>query len=325
MVLEVRRADEASLHDEWAKLLARHAAPAPFLHPTWHRVWLEEFHSGRKSVVLSVHDDASLVGVAPLLREGARLTFAGDPSICDYMDVVHAPERAEAIFGVLLDALQDERWSELDLWGLRDGSPTIDAFAEAAEAGGFAVERELETHAPRVALPGSWEEYLTALPKKARHELRRKLRRFSAAGQVELCVYTTPTEVELRLPTLLRFMVESRLDKAAFLSEQMARFFHRMASALAEEGLVRLYELELNGRVVASVLCFDQGGALSLYNSGYDPAYAGLSPGIVSKALCLKDAIESGRRCVDFLRGREPYKHDLGGHDQPIYRLRVRR
>jgi CelD/BcsL family acetyltransferase involved in cellulose biosynthesis len=109
------------------------------------------------------------------------------------------------------------------------------------------------------------------------------------------------------------------------MSEQMGRFFHRMAPALADEGLVRLYELELDSKPVASVLCFDQGGQLYLYNSGYDPAFAERSVGIVSKAYCLSDAIEARRHCVDFLRGHEPYKYDLGGQDQQIYTATVRR
>jgi CelD/BcsL family acetyltransferase involved in cellulose biosynthesis len=120
-------------------------------------------------------------------------------------------------------------------------------------------------------------------------------------------------------------MVESRGDKANFMSEQMGRFFHRMAPALAEEGLVRLCELELNGSAISSVLCFDQGKRLFLYNSGYDPAYAQFSVGLASKALVLQDAIESGHACVDFLRGHEPYKYDLGAVDRQIYKATIRR
>jgi CelD/BcsL family acetyltransferase involved in cellulose biosynthesis len=176
-----------------------------------------------------------------------------------------------------------------------------------------------------VELAASWDEYLSSLGKKDRHELRRKLRRLQSAGDLELHTYTTPQDVEAHLPVLLRLMVESRRDKANFMSEQMGRFFHRMAPVMAQEGMVRLYELELDGKAVASVLCFDQARRLFLYNSGYDPEYASLSVGLASKALCLRDAIESGYRRVDFLRGHEPYKYDLGGRDQTIYRCVVRR
>jgi CelD/BcsL family acetyltransferase involved in cellulose biosynthesis len=120
-------------------------------------------------------------------------------------------------------------------------------------------------------------------------------------------------------------MVESRTDKASFMSEQMARFFHRMVPELAREGLVRLYELELEGRSIASILCFDQGGQFYLYNSGYEPEYAAMSAGLVSKALCVRDAVECGRHCVDTLRGAEPYKYDLGAKDRTVYTCTIRR
>jgi CelD/BcsL family acetyltransferase involved in cellulose biosynthesis len=98
-----------------------------------------------------------------------------------------------------------------------------------------------------------------------------------------------------------------------------------MASALSAEGLIRLFMLRVNSKPAAAVLCFDAGSHLYLYNSGYDPEFSGLSVGLVSKALCLKWAIEEGMSGLDFLRGDESYKYDLGARDQKIYRLTLRR
>ena len=325
MAFTVQREDMASLQGEWVEALDRHPEPAPFLHPVWHQVWLDEFQDGRELLLLSVRDGDALMGVAPLMRENGHLSLLGHSSICDYMDFVVTPERSREFFSALLDELLKEEWSELNLWGVRDGSSTLTELPALAEAAGLAFEQETEAVSPRVELPGSWDDYVSSLSKKDRHELRRKLRRLQAAGELEMKVYTSPEDVETHLPVLLRFMVDSRADKAHFMSEQMGRFFHRMAPALAREGLIRLYELELDGKPVASVLCFDQGGQLFLYNSGYDPDYAPLAVGLASKALCLRDAIEIGRHCVDFLRGHEPYKYDLGGKDQTIYRCVIRR
>jgi CelD/BcsL family acetyltransferase involved in cellulose biosynthesis len=83
--------------------------------------------------------------------------------------------------------------------------------------------------------------------------------------------------------------------------------------------------LRVNSKPAAAVLCFDAGSYLYLYNSGYDPEFSGLSVGLVSKALCLQWAIEQGMTGLDFLRGDEPYKYDLGAQDQKIYRLTLRR
>jgi CelD/BcsL family acetyltransferase involved in cellulose biosynthesis len=45
----------------------------------------------------------------------------------------------------------------------------------------------------------------------------------------------------------------------------------------------------------------------------------------MSKALLIKDAIEIGRTAVDFMRGDESYKYDLGGQDRKVCRMVLRR
>ncbi len=325
MTYSVRREELAQLQPEWARLLERQPDPVPFQHPAWQRVWLEVFQDGRDLLLFSARDGDELVGVAPLLRDGDSLTLVGHYSICDYMDFVVAPDRCRDVFDAILTTLTKEDWSQLDLRGLRDGSTTLTELAAVAESAGLTVEREEEAVAPRVELPGDWEEYVSSLAKKNRHELRRKLRNLQGEGDLQLQTYTSREDVEAHLPILLRFMVDSRQDKANFMSEQMGLFFHKATQALAEEGLLSLYELELNGKPVASVLCFDQGGQLYLYNSGYDPEYARMSVGVASKALCVQAAIEEGKHCIDFLRGDEEYKYRLGAENQQIYRLVIKR
>jgi CelD/BcsL family acetyltransferase involved in cellulose biosynthesis len=325
MPYDVRKEELPALAPEWADLLARCDEPVPFMHPAWHRVWLEEFGGDREPVILSIRDGGRLAGVAPLLRDGDKLSFIGNYSICDYMDFTVPSAGAGDVFAALLDALSRESWSDLELRGLRDTSATIAEFLPRARTAGLAVEQEDEAVAPHVVLPKDWEEYQQSLPKKDRHELRRKLRKLQAAGELDFRCFSSPTDVEERITTLLRLMVESRGDKAAFMSEQMDRFFHRMAPAMAAEGFARLYELELDTKTVASVLCLLQGDQLYFYNSGYDPQYAGLSVGLASKAFCVRDAIECSCRCADFLRGKEPYKYDLGGQDRQVYKVTIRR
>lgn len=325
MTYSVRREELAQLQPEWVQLLEQQPEPVPFQHPAWQRVWLEVFQDGRDLLLLSVRDDETLVGIAPLIRNGDSLSFVGHYSICDYMDFIIAPDQCRDVFDAILTALKDEAWSQLDLRGIRDGSTTLTELTAVAESAGLKVEQEEEAVAPRVELPGDWEEYVSGLAKKNRHELRRKLRNLQAEGNLQLQTYTSREDVEAHLPILLRFMVDSRQDKANFMSEQMGLFFHKATQVLAEEGLIRLYELELDGKPVASVLCFDQGGQLYLYNSGYDPEYAKMSVGIASKALCLQAAIEDGKHCIDFLRGDEDYKYRLGAQDQQIYKLVIKR
>ena len=306
-------------------LLSRCVERSPFLHPVWLRTWLSEFGEGCEPLFLDVGND-ELTAVAPLMRTDDRLTFIGDASICDFMDVLVAPDAGDTVYKALWRRLAAEEWSELDLWGLKEGSRTRDEIARRARAAGHSVAEETEAVAPRIALPASWDDYLASLNKKDRHELRRKLRRiYDGGARVELEVYEDQQSVVAAMDVFFDLHVGSRQDKTEFMTPEMASFFRRMASVMSGLGLIRLFMLHLDGRPVAAVLCFDAGNHLYMYNSGYDPEFSSLSVGLVSKVLCLRWAIENGKAGLDFLRGDEPYKYDLGAKDQQIYRLVVRR
>ena len=47
--------------------------------------------------------------------------------------------------------------------------------------------------------------------------------------------------------------------------------------------------------------------------------------GLASKVFVVRDAIERGLARVDFLRGEEPYKFQLGAKPAPVTRLELRR
>ncbi|MDE3095496.1 MAG: GNAT family N-acetyltransferase [Chloroflexota bacterium] len=315
--------DEAfdRVRGEWAGLLAQTALPVPFVTPAWQRVWLDHFQGDRRLRVLTARDGERLIGVAPLLVEGDRAELVGHYSICDYMDVVVTPGFEAAFFARLLDELAADGVRTLDMRGIRIGSPTLVAVSGAGAAG-FTCTREHEALSPCVELPATWEEYLGRLSKKDRHELRRKLRRLGSGGDIALRVVTAPDEASGLLDTLFHLMRLSSHHKEEFLARPgMEAFFREMVRVMAEESMLRFYLLTLDGQPVAAVLNFDLGGVLYMYNSGYDPQYAHYAVGLMSKALLVKDAIESGRTCVDFLRGDESYKYDLGGTDQPVYHL----
>jgi CelD/BcsL family acetyltransferase involved in cellulose biosynthesis len=323
--LTVERVEFDAVEAEWRELHSACEPAYPFLSPTWHRIWWEEFGEGRERVLLRVPGQGKARAFVPLMRDGERLTFAGDTSICDYMDIVSSDEDRVALLEAVLRSLSEERWGTLELWALRGDSPTYAALNAACERLGLVCEREVEDVCPQLDLPGDWEEYLAGLNKKDRHELRRKLRKLSQGGEPELEVLTSEEDVTAALDDFVRQHKSSRSDKETFMTEQMERFFRRVVPALAAEGRVEMIFLRLGGVRAACVLCFRTDGDILLYNSGYEPAYAGLSVGLLSKAMALQRAIELGLNRFDFLRGAEPYKYDLGAKDVPVYRCVVRR
>jgi CelD/BcsL family acetyltransferase involved in cellulose biosynthesis len=320
--LSLQRLDSFSaIEDDWKVLLSRCSGDTIFLTPDWQRLWWRNCGEGELHLLAILADD-ELVGVAPLMRSDGCWGFAGGVEVADFLDVVAPAEHGPGVAAAVLDYLQTFG-GDVELRNLRPDSLGATLLADEARRRAIPVTIDQEDVSPRVELPSDWDQYLMMLTKKDRHELRRKMRRLYASGDVRYAVANDPSTRDRDVDDFIRLHRLSAPEKASFMTDQMARFFHALVTEFAPRGWLRLYFLEIDGVRVASVVLFDYGGEFLLYNSGYDPAYAHLSTGLLLKAFCLRDAISEGRRVFDFLQGNEPYKYDLGARDVPIYRLRL--
>ena len=289
------------------------------------RTWWRHFHSGSEMHLVWLKDGEVTLGIAPLRLSGESILFIGGTDVCDYADFLVPRGKEDEFYGRLWDHLETLGWSTLDLRSIPAGSPTLQYLPALAEQSGYDVQVEVEDQAPVASLPSTWDEYLSRLTKKDRHELRRKLRRLDQAGEARQYVCTTVEAVDGGLRDFVRLLRESSPDKAAFMTPERERFFADIARELAARDELVLSFLEMDGVRVASCMNFDYEGSYLLYNSGYDPGYSHLSVGLLNKALSIKDAVERGRESFEFLRGTERYKYDLGAQDRAIYRLTVHR
>ncbi len=317
----------ASLRAEWDALLKQSAADTIFLTWEWQNLWWSVLGrpSGATPDTLAVRGADGLIGVAPLLRQGSSIHFAGGEEIADFLDAIGRSGREQQVAEALLDHLADQPWDLVDLRNLREDALALRFLRPAAERRGLAVEVEQEDVSPWLKLPATWEEYQQSLSKKDRHELRRKLRRLASAGNVRWYAVDEPARYRADVEDFVRLHRLSAEAKAEFMTPEMEGWFLALAERFAPSGQLKLYFLELDGVRVAAAILFDYRGRYLLYNSGYDPEYARLSVGLALKAYCIHDAIAAGREVFDFLQGHESYKYDLGAVDAPIFRMRIRR
>ena len=313
-----------TLDQEWRTLLPGLCTKAPFHTPAWLRVWWEHFGHGQELLLLSFREDGRLRGIAPLMRSGDRISFLALSDVCDYHDFLFPCGEEGAFLAALLDKLETLEWSALRLEGLREGSAALMLLPALAEKRGFTASVAPEEVSPHIPVAASWDAYLEALSKKDRHELRRKMRRLEGAGTIKVTTATSAT-LHADVARFLELLKDSREEKAAFLTLERERFFHKLAIAMEGEGYLKLFFLELDGLKVAGAFVFDYANAYYLYNSGYDKRYESLSVGLLLKALLVQDAIEHGKREYDLLRGAETYKYHLGARDRWLKTLVIER
>ncbi len=265
----------------------------------------------------------------------ATAVFMAASYHADYATILCRPDDLPEVCDAVVASLAaleraTEPWDVIDLRRLRSDDPALPALVRALRAGGsdWTVHQEQEDVCPVVTLPdGDWDAYLATLDKKARHEIRRKVRRAEAEGPI------TFRRMPLDAASVDAFidLHQARWgDRGLFPDTEgglrSRRFLHRVTELEAAEGedaQLQLGQVLVGDRLIFAGVGFDDGETCFFYNAGADPDARELSPGVTGTAAYIRDRMEAGRRRFDFLRGNEPYKYEWGAVDETIERIIV--
>jgi CelD/BcsL family acetyltransferase involved in cellulose biosynthesis len=292
------------LHEDWLSPgFDRNAlAPltGPFPKPDFLRTWWETRGSG---TLLIAETSAALM---PLFDDGV-VRFCGEPDLTDY----HSPlgDSLSDLVAGLADELSGRQFQFDSL-----PSEAAEPLTEALVTAGAEVSMHPHEAAAVLTLPANTEAWHGQLSKRHRHEVRRKRRRFvEGFGEPELV--RTPDGFD-------QFVAMHRSapgQKGDFFAERgIAEFFSELVT---RAGAVIDVLTGSDGTPLAGVIGFEDDDAYFLYNSAYDSGMAAASPGVVLLATLIEHQIERGATVVDFMKGDEPYKFNLGAAPRPLYEL----
>ena len=271
----------------------------------------------------------------------AKAIFFGASYHADYATVLADPADLAGVSAALVEHLaaaetadpnHPEPWDVVDLRRLRCGDPAGEALAAAfgrvEMRHGWTLNLEREEVCPVVTFPAGvdFEGFLATLDKKSRHEIRRKLRRAEAAGEVLLAESPDPLrDLEDFIDLHQRRWGPDGLFPPTAGGDASRVFIRRLFEENGPDGPVRLSFLTVGERRIAAGIHVATDDTWMFYNAGIDPDARELSPGVLLAARYVAGALEAGMRRFDFLRGDEPYKYEWGSRDEPIQRLLVRR
>lgn len=320
---------------EWNDLLQGSVSDTPFLRYEYQRAWWEHRGGGEwqnaKLALVTAREDENLIGIAPLFiseYDGQPALFLiGSIEISDYLDlIVRRDDHARFITGLLdfLASSLTDSWRGLDWYNLPDSSPTLAALKAESTGRGWTHHEEMYRPTPRIALNGDFEEYLSRVEKKQRHEIRRKMRRAQESGRGVRWFISDMADPEAEIDAFLGLM-EHDQGKAGFLHEPMRAQMRAIIHAAHENGWLWLAFLEADGQRIAACLNFDYNNKLWGYNAGVNRDFMDLSPGWVLLGYILQWACENKRAEFDFMRGDEEYKYRFGAVNQYVMRARVMR
>lgn len=291
--------------DFWKSTIRPETRSSPFMSYEWHRLWFEVYGDQFKSLLLNVNDEI----IAPLVQQNSSVIFSGGYEIADYLDLIGLDEDKTAAWQEIIDYLKKNGVTKLELRNVPQSSSTI-AFFQSIHA---IVQKEDTT--PILKLPSTWDEYLIQLPRKHRHELRRKLKKFERE-QTRIAIVESK-ETTKDIDELIALM-KLNPHKNTFFSPENEHFFKKLPRVFP--GTFSIVHLLVEGTLAASICGFHVEDTFFLYNSGFDESrFPGA--GFYLKVMHVKHSIAAGMKIYNFLQGSERYKYELGAQDKEVFRI----
>jgi CelD/BcsL family acetyltransferase involved in cellulose biosynthesis len=319
---------------EWNALVETSICDTPFQRHEYLSQWWRTLGGGEwkqaELVLVSASENGKLIGLAPLFKSEydgrPALLLVGSIEISDYLDLIVRADDLPRFLSGLFDFLVHSGISAgaaFDWYNLPDSSPTLAALKAESAARGWTYREEIYRPTPRIALNGSFEDYLARIEKKQRHEIRRKMRRAAESGMpVKFYIVEDPASLDSEIEAFFELMAHDS-KKAGFLTPPMRAQMTSTIRSAFENGYLWMAFLTVDGARAAACLNFDYKNKLWGYNSGVSRDFVELSPGWVLLAHQLQWACEHGRSEFDFMRGDEDYKYRFGAVNQYVMRAIV--
>ena len=312
----------ATLKEVWNRLLPQCADDSSiYLTHEWLSTWWKYFGYGKKLHLLLIEKGLQVIGVVPLMEVEYRaplhrfhvLETVGSVN-CNYIGLI-PPENGDETVTALLTYLEDQLNKSrlvLRLVMVPEDSKILALMRKHGSmlAKNLRIDEKVNTLAPYVPLPATWDDYFLSLSQNRRAILRRVLRSLEKEHKVELKEYP-PGCLEAGLNEFFELHQQrwqSINIRGVFSSAQMREFYLDIANQFQQKNWLHFSCLTADNEVVSAVYGFVYNNKLYCTTAARDIRYSKYSVGHIHQMFLIKQAISKGLREYDFLKGDEPYK-----------------
>ncbi len=296
----------------------------------WCRIWWKHYGDGRKLEVHIFRAEGKIVGLIPSFGEKLRI---GPVSLrlvrllgCDHSTttcgVVIDAEYVDSVLALYSKWLADDPAWDMVQWGPLAGYFSLrEQIASAFDrnSASWFVESNSDG-GPHIvwALPRTFEEYLSALSKKERSNIKIARKKLADAARIDYSA-TTTEELQRWFPVFMeqhqrQWKAEGKLGH--FADWPGAKLFHReLAQTMAEGHRLWLLRLDAANHPIGFQYNIRFGRRVHwlLGSRDIDPKWDAFSSGRTLHAETIERAIADGFTEIDALRGMYDYKLRLGG------------
>ncbi len=325
-----------ALEPEWRSLEERAQLALPFLTFDWVTAWWKHFSEDKPTLRDSVFSRAvrspsgELIAVAPMmlserpgfgpLRMREVHFFGADPNVTELRGRLCVADAEVQVHQALLDDLLtcSDRWDWVRWSGIAAGRSPETLLDETARM-------RWRPNISNFVLPlkSTWEEQRSTLRRNIKESLRKcynaPLRDHHA---IEFQVVSSADGIRAALPEFFR-LHRARAEAPGmvmhpdvFHAKASSDFLVDVCDRFAARRMTRVFQLLVDGQVIASRIGFAVNDSMYLYYSGFDPAWSKYSVSTRVTAEAIKYAIAEGYAEANLSTGNDISKTRWGPQER---------
>ncbi len=330
-----------NLKDNWNELLNKTVEPHPFLSWEWHFTWWETFaKENDQLLILCVHSDSELVGIAPFyikkralckvlksIGEGEAMKEA---IITHYQDIISENHNSLDVVDAITKYMNaNKQWDYAEFSFVLDNA-YLNTLIDNLKP--FLVLNNSLGHRYVLNLKRSFDELYSSLGKSSKKSFRSKKNRLKKEGELSLESLDVTEDIDESLETHAFFHTHRQQAlgrKGNFLEPNFKKFHTALIKRLNGTGKVDIRVLNVDDSPIACSLNYlsnnTENPTVYSYSSGYKSKDdARLSPMFIFDMLEFESLIDRNIAYYDFLSSTDAvsYKDTYRCDMQAVERVR---
>ena len=320
------RKEAFALEAEFSALYESLPCPNVYFSPEWVYTWLTSLGRRHEVFFVIARSDGHLSGVWPffeyVLPAFGKALLPAASQAADLFDPVALPEAREPLVHALAEAVAEFNFAWLPLLTRNFAVEVLEPCMQSLRTPHLLRQRTPRFLVELERFTDFTSYTATVFGPKTRQNLRRKARKLSELGDVEMRTLDTAEDIAPWLPKMVELEKGSwkwQERAGIFQLPEMRGFYDILMQNLAARRRVRVCILTMNGRLIAHEIGFLGRDYYCMHSTVFNPEFAANSPGRLLMLFSILKCLEEGRRIYDFLQNDAEFKRQMSTSESRLW------
>ena len=278
------------IQDEWNALWLRAEVTYPGGRAENIAIWMEQFETDRELKLATVWEQERLVAALPLYDKERKFGSTVWSLTCncwaDAGDLLLDPKHSsQNLCEAIVSVLGKDTWSLLQLKSIATETPRWQSFIGALRSNGHRLRESVGDAIALTDVLNDWPAYQASWSGNHRAAVKKGIKRLKSMGDLQAECFRTGEEAELNSILEACFLLEDRTWKGesgtSIVKSDMQDYFRNEARLMMQNEMLHLWQLKLDGQLIAFEYCPVAKGVVYSNKISFDPDHSRNSPGNV--------------------------------------------